>query len=94
MKKINWKPKNSKTYAKAVVGSIIMYCNMKYPYGGDRYTWFADVSIQEVSHTVRYGPLRKSINQAKEDAIKIACEMLLDYKECLKIEMANFDLVE
>ena len=90
MKKINWKLNSSREYARAQVGCIIMHADI----APATKRWSADVSIQEQSGTFREGPMRRSMAEAKEDAVRLARELLLDHYTCLKVEMTNFDLVE
>lgn len=45
-----------------------------------------------MSGTFRLGSMRKSLVEAKEDVIRLARELLIDYQTCLTIEMKKFDL--
>jgi hypothetical protein len=56
--------------------------------------WMADVSVEQQIETLRLGPVRKTMAKAKEDAVQLARELLLDYYVSIKAEMANFDLDE
>lgn len=95
MKKINWTPKRSRTNSEATVGNIIMRCERHYlPDDIKSRRWFAYVSWLDKDTTFRYGPVRKSSLEAQKDAVRIACEMLLDYYTCLKVEMDNFGLID
>lgn len=95
MKKINWKPCQSNDSIKVVIGSVTMQCDYFY-YGqmAEERTWCASVSMGARCGTFRYGAPRKSIDEAKDDAIRMAREMLIDYDICIKFAMANFGLIE
>lgn len=108
MKKIQWKPKRPTEYIRAEVGCVVMYislyytgkhgvaypCFKRHKTATKTFRWQAEVIIGQRSETLRVGPTRKSMVKAKEDAVRLARELLLDYYVCLKAEMANFDLVE
>jgi len=49
------------------------------------------VSIMHRNSSSRYGKHRKSIQKAKEDAVRIARELLLDYQAGVEKELANFE---
>lgn len=91
MKKIYWKPKrpskNNNPYITARIGNIVLHC-----YSEPKCLWSANVSIREMSGMFRHGPFRKSLSKAKEDAIRLARELLLDYRAGLAVELKNFDL--
>ena len=93
MRKIKWEPKGSSEYARGVVGGIKLHCSFTGAKGSRR-RWFANVyfQIKNEINTLRYGPKRKSLAEAKEDAVQLARELLLDYYASLIQEMKNFDL--
>lgn len=93
MRKIEWKPKGSSKYASARIGNVMLYCNSIFTRSAKR-RWHADVSICQLSSTMRHGPVRQSLSRAKEDAIRMARELLLDYHAVVTAEMKNFDLLE
>lgn len=100
MKKIKWKSKGPNEYACARVGCIDLYCLLVLTRNSKK-IWFACVSINNGSSGTyyaliknRYGPKRKSLSKAKDDAVRIACEVLLDCYTSLTAEMKNFDLFE
>ena len=99
MKKIKWTYPYDPKCAYAKVGCIVMHCYLRrsVPRIGtptDRWYGYASISIREHSETFRTGPIRKSMAKAKDDAVQLARELLLDYHTCLMTEMANFDLTE
>lgn len=91
MKKIKWTPNGSKNYARAHVGCIVMTANVFHP-DGEMKRWRAYSSIQEKCDTFRSGPIRRTMDKAKEDAVQLARELLLDHHTCLLTEMQNFDI--
>ena len=91
MKEIKWEHSHGRDYADAKVGCIVMHANLHYT-GTATKRWYADVSVQQRGGTFRTGPVRKSIAKAKEDAVRLAREILLDYHTSLLAEMANFGL--
>lgn len=87
MDKIEWIESGDGRLHIADIGSIRLVC---YAYIDYRRTFWAKVRIDCVS--TRQGPNRSSLDQAKEDAIDIAKNMLLDTMFGLKKEMASFGL--
>lgn len=94
MRKINWQPKGSGISASTKIGCIDLCCRHFH----SKSEWRARVVINNDwrfrASSLRYGPIRKSLSRAKEDAIRLAREMLLDYQAGLAVEMKNFDLLE
>jgi|GEM_PF-5413698 len=90
MKKIQWEPKGSRDSVYATVGSVKMHCYVHYTQMGIK-RWYANVSIMHRAATSRYGIKRKSMNKAKEDAVRMARELLLDYRAGVEKELANFE---
>jgi hypothetical protein len=90
MTRIEWKSLGA--YGEGMkVGNIVLYLIKCY---GRNKGWYSDVSIREIASTKRYGPIRKSKTRAKEDAIRLAKELLIDYHTGIVAEMKNFDLIE
>lgn len=95
MRKIEWKPRGSGKDVTARIGCVVLHCWQYFTHGKtSRRRWVADASIRELSGTFRYGCMRKSLAKAKEDAVRLTRELLLDYKVSLDVEMKNFDLLE
>jgi hypothetical protein len=91
MKKIKW-TKNGDNYIFSFVGNIYMRC-----FRGNFHNasmWNSEVSLDELNMMMRRGPMRKSLSKAKEDAVRLARELLLDGYAALVNEMKNFDLLE
>lgn len=93
MRKINWKFDISRTCVCATVGCIVMSC---YRHSSKRknakFVWIADVFIKaNRMDSIVWGPNRKSIDEAKRDAIRIAREILFDYQSCMDAELKNWD---
>lgn len=70
------------------IGGINLCC-LKFGNG----KWRADVSIRRISHTMIYGPYRKSLSVAKNDAIRMAKELLIDHYTSVVKLMSRFDIV-
>lgn len=92
MKKINWTPDDSKNHAWAQIGGVVMQVNRYFPIVTKTKRWRADASIRQECGTFRTGPIRKTMDKAKEDAVRLARELLLDHHTCLLAEMKNFDI--
>jgi hypothetical protein len=98
MKKIEWKSQGSRDYMKAEVGSITLRSNIFYQKSKKR--WLGSAHLEGIGRETtyhispRYGSLRKSIDKAKEDAVRLAKEMLTDCSVALAVEMENFGLQE
>lgn len=85
MKDIKWEfSSNGSVFVK--IGAFELRCLKS----GTR--WFAYVYTSHVGNEGREGPLRHSLSKSKEDAVRIAREMLLDHQAGLVIEMKKFDL--
>lgn len=99
MKKINWEPKNSKKFVNATIGSVTLQC-LPYKTRNSNDQWRGFVFIKKPGFMFvgdrlivhRYGPFRYSLSKAKEDAVQLARELLLDYQAGLDVELKNFDL--
>lgn len=91
MKKINWKQNCCRDNVRAQMGIIKMYCDLLYTTSKKtKRRWYANVSVREQSGTFRYGPNRKSIAKAKEDAVRLARELLEDCRVAIEKELSNF----
>ncbi len=78
----------------AMVGSIELCC---YYYDIGKHSkprWCADISIRRISGTFMLGPMRKSLDEAKNDAVLLARKLLLDFQICLDIEKKKFGIME
>jgi hypothetical protein len=91
MQKINWEPKGSRDSVNTQIGQIRLHCSRSFLASGD-VRWYAYIYITSGVRFFREGPFRCSLQEAKEDAVRLARELLLDYQEGLDIEKANFDL--
>ncbi len=96
MKQIKWISKD--VYddgAVAQVGSIRMQCVRTGPHTASespgRNRWYAHVHMNGVYYSARCGPVRKSPERAKEDAVKIARELISDAQLCLADELKHFE---
>lgn len=102
MQEIEWKPEGSLTDVHAKIGMIRLYCDFYFvdfdtessiTPTSENGRWSAHVSILDLASTLRFGPNRRSLVKAKEDAVRIARELLLDYYTSVVGEMSRFDLV-
>lgn len=91
MRKIEWKSEGSDQDVTAKIGLVMLHCSLYFTSGSKR-IWRANTSIKQIAATTRYGPIRHSLSKAKIDAIRLACELLLDYHASIVAEMKNFDL--
>lgn len=86
MKEIVWTIVNEDVLA--TVGSVRMRC---YKEINSTTQWRAKSCY---SSSDIYGPLRNCLQMAKEDAVRLSRELLVDHKVSLNVELANFDLQE
>lgn len=91
MRKIKWKKSDVGVFT--YVGSLRLYCLVPC-FSNLKTKWRAEVYVDGITGSLRCGLFRHSLSKVKEDAIRLANEILLDYHECLLAEMKNFDLVE
>lgn len=88
--KIAWKIIYRNEYVRAQVGNIVMRCFGNYSYN----SWTGDVSILEISDTMRYTITMRSLHDTKQCLQKMAEDMLLDYYVAIESELRNFTLLE
>jgi len=91
MIKIRWKENVWTHSVTARIGCVIMDTHVLHTNAGKK-LWYANASIVGQSGTFKTGCKRKSMAKAKEDAVRLARELLLDNHTCLLAEMKNFDL--
>lgn len=91
MKKINWKTSNQSCDTRANLGSARFHCISLRTFTGKR-RWYAIVYFDRNAIGRRIGPFRHSLLKAKEDAMRLGCEMLLDFHESIITEMRSFGL--
>lgn len=93
MRKIDWKPNGSAENVLARVGCMIMhvYCSgrLAKPKNKSKRRWFAEVFIS--SQRSQFGPMRKSMDKAKDDAVQISYQILLDHQSCLDAELKKWE---
>ncbi len=97
MKEMKWEQGGPRSTVYSSVGSITMHC---FPcLTGTRESktrkcwWYAKVCVRGQMIPTRTGPIRHSLVRAKEDAVRLARELLLDLHAGLISEMGNFDLI-
>lgn len=86
MDKIEWI--NGTLGPTAYVGNIVLSCYPYRSYNGRE--WYAKASIGSVGNMCLYrvGQNRKSIDEAKEDAVEIAKNMLIDLVDAARKELS------
>lgn len=90
MKKINWKLKNSGCCAEACVGGVSLLCGSIYTSKSKR-RWYTVVSFGRMK---RLGKIKDTLSEAKVEVVRLANELLLDFKVVVDKELKNFDLLE
>ncbi len=91
MKDIKWESSIASSGSFARVGSMVLHCYMGYT-GNSNKRWWAVVYMGVKGYRPISGPIRHSLSKSKEDAVRIARELLLDHQAGLAIEMKNFGL--
>ncbi len=92
MRKLKWKEWNNRECSMLVLGAMNLRCTLFQTYNG-KPRYLAYVTI-DGSRLHREGILQKTMDAGQEEAIQIARDMLRDYHEALKVEMANFGIRE
>lgn len=85
MNKIKWESNKLDNDMGARVGNLILTCNQWTK--AKTVDCRANVSICQIANTRRFGPWRKSMTKAKEDAVRIAHELLEDYQIAIEREV-------
>lgn len=94
MKKIKWMKLGFEDPVIAIVGCLTLRC-IPHLTRSRKVRWFARAYMTgNMSRSIRTGSDRHSLIKAQEDAIQFACEILLDYKAGLDVELKNFDIME
>lgn len=86
MKTIKWKV--TKSSARATVGGMRLSCSL------NKTRWYAGVycmKLELFSSTMCYKTY-KTLKEAQEEAVRLACGLLLYIQTCLNIELKNFGL--
>jgi hypothetical protein len=96
LKEIEWKLYDNRKNAIARVGLISLACWGIRPRFGKQWRWRCEVTMNLGSFrkSRRYGKYRKSIAKSKQEAEKIAKELIMDTREGLKETMNLFGLDE
>ncbi len=91
MNKIKWKLYRPTGDMTAQIGNVYLDCLRYQKSNSVEYLFSphcrAGVTIRRIAHTQRFGPWRKSMARAKEDAVRIARELLEDYRVAVDREM-------
>lgn len=92
MKKISWKPRRSNQSVRASVGILRLGCIFHPAKKFKPDNWYASVWVYgHFTDSVRCGSNRTSLLEAKEDAVRLARELLFDYQAAIDVEMKNFE---
>ncbi len=91
MIEVKWESRVSPEHVHGNLGCVNLHCRMV-DTGTGKKRWYGHVWI--VGCNTRSSPrtIRHSLTKAKEDCVRQACEIMLDYREGLKAELKNFDL--
>lgn len=89
MKKIKWKERGYDYHAQ--IGCITLDCLAVFNDRGQLlsapYRWKSCASINSIAFLMREGPRRSTILRSKEDAIRLAKELLVDCHTAIEKEM-------
>ncbi len=91
MKKIKWEMSRSGKYAKVKIGAIDLHCSIWWEKG--KTSWMATAMFPGTKG-MRIGALCSSMAAAKEEAVRVARDMLEDHYVAVLAEMANFVMGE
>lgn len=86
---VNKKLREGNLYGR--IGCLNLRCCLFHTQTGLR-KWYSTIGIFGASMSGPRGPIRDSLFKAKEDCIRLARELLINYREGLKAELKNFDL--
>ncbi len=89
MKNVKWEHSGCRKYAKVTIGALDLHCSIRWAKG--KKSWMATVMFSGTSE-MRIGALCSSVVACKEEAFKVAREMLEDYHVAIVAEMANFGM--
>ncbi len=96
MKEIEWEKRGWQNPIFAEIGSISLHCYPRLTATG-LVRWYGRAWITkypQYPNNARVGGLRHTLGRAQEDAVRLAHELLLDYRAGLDAELKNFDLLE
>lgn len=91
MTEVKWESRVSPDHVHGNLGCVHLHCRMVETDTGEK-RWYGHIWIYGCNTHVSPGPIRHSLAKAKEDCIRLSREMMLDYREGLKVELKNFDL--
>lgn len=97
MKKIKWEYLSFRKMYKAEIGGVVLTCMASWSstYAGkdrSKWQWHCGASIGNGYQMRRTGPTRKTLARSKEDAIKLASELLEDCRSGLDNITNLFDV--
>lgn len=91
MKKVKWELSLFGDHFYGEIGCVNLHCCM-IETETKKQRWYGRAYIVGLNTHVPNGPLRHSLARAKEDCIRQAREILLNFREGLESELKNFDL--
>ena len=91
MKEVKWEQSLFPEHVHGKLGCVHLHCRMNKTMTG-KHRWYGRVYIVGINTYVPNGPLRHSLAKAKEDCVRQAREIMLNFKEGLEEELKNFDL--
>lgn len=89
MKKIKW-IRLSPGFVQGKVGSFLMYCE-RFKTRTGLIRWYASCSL---CGNFVSGPNRKSLDETKDDAVRIIKEAMVDYQICITAEMEKLGMAD
>lgn len=89
MNVFNWKSWDDGMSCRVTIGALELRCNVWWENG--KKSWMATAMFPGTKG-LRVGALCSSMAACKEEALKVAREMLEDHYVAVKAEMANFEM--
>jgi len=89
MTKVRWKYSGCRKYVRVTIGSMDLHCSIWWEKG--KKCWMA-TAMFPATKGMRIGELCPSLAECKEEALRVAREMLEDHYVAVKAEMANFGM--
>ncbi len=87
MKEIKWN-RYDKELIEARIGNVYMHCSCRETLTG-KPMWTAVVSICQIAMAQKCGLRRHSLAKAKQDAIRLTEELLIDYHTSIEQELES-----
>ena len=91
MTEVKWESLGSPEHVHGKLGCVYLHCRAV-DTGTGKKRWYGHVWIIGCNTHSSPRTIRHSLAKAKEDCVRLAREIVLDYREGLKQELKNFDL--